>query len=36
MKKRAPALPDSATFEQLWEAFGRRLAEAVHEGVFYT
>jgi hypothetical protein len=27
-KERAPALPDSTTFQQLWDALGSKLKEA--------
>ena len=27
-KRRVPALPDSASFQQLWEALGTKLIEA--------
>ena len=27
-KRRVPALPDSASFQQLWEALGSRLMDA--------
>ena len=35
-KQRAPALPDSATFHQLWDALGSRLIESVREHRLYT
>jgi hypothetical protein len=35
-KQRAPASPDSPTFQQLWEALGSKLVEAAQERLFYT
>jgi hypothetical protein len=35
-KQRAPALPDSPTFQQLWEALGSKLIEAAQERLLYT
>ena len=35
-KQRAPALSDSATFQQLWEALGSKLKEAAQEHMLYT
>ena len=31
-----PASPDSATFQQLWEALGSRLEESAREHLLYT
>jgi hypothetical protein len=36
MKQRAPALPDSPTFQQLWDALGSKLIEAAQERLLYT
>jgi len=36
MKRRAPALPDSTTFQQLWEALGSKLAETAQGHLLYT
>ncbi len=36
MKKRAPALPDLATLQQLWDVVGSSLGEAVREELLYT
>jgi hypothetical protein len=36
MKQRAPALPDSATFQQLWDTLGSKLIEAAQEHLLYT
>ncbi len=36
MKQRAPALPDSTTFQQLWEALGSKLIETAQEHLLYT
>ncbi len=36
MKQRAPALPDSATFQQLWDALGSKLIESTQEHLLYT
>ncbi len=36
MKQRAPALPDSATFQQLWDALGSKLIESSRESLLYT
>ncbi|MFC1950417.1 hypothetical protein ACFLWD_01990 [Chloroflexota bacterium] len=36
MKQRAPALPDSPTFQQLWDALGSKLIETAQEKLFYT
>ncbi len=36
MKQRAPALPDSPTFQQLWEALGSKLIESTQEHLLYT
>ncbi|MFC1918376.1 hypothetical protein ACFLWW_00155 [Chloroflexota bacterium] len=31
-----PALPDSATFRQLWDTLGSRLEESAREHLLYT
>jgi len=36
MKQRAPALPNSPTFQQLWDTLGSKLIETVQEHLFYT
>jgi hypothetical protein len=36
MKQRTPALPDSPTFQQLWDALGSKLIEAAQERLLYT
>jgi hypothetical protein len=36
VKKRAPALPDSLSFQQLWDALGSKLIEAAQERLLYT
>ena len=36
MKQRAPALPDSGTFQQLWDALGSKLFESAREHLLYT
>jgi len=36
MKQRAPALPDSPTFQQLWDALGSKLIDAAQEHLLYT
>ncbi len=36
MKRRAPALPDSATFQQLWDALGSKLEEIARGNLLYT
>jgi len=36
MKQRAPALPDSPTFQQLWDALGSKLIESAREHLLYT
>jgi len=36
MKQRAPALPDSPTFQQLWDALGSKLIETAQGHMFYT
>jgi len=36
MKQRAPALPDSATFQQLWDALGSKLVETAQGHLLYT
>ncbi len=36
MKQRAPALPDSPTFQQLWDALGSRLIETAQGHLLYT
>jgi len=35
-KQRAPALPDSATFQQLWDALGSKLIESTQGNLLYT
>ena len=35
-KQRAPALPDSASFQQLWDALGSGLIESTREYLLYT
>jgi hypothetical protein len=35
-KQRAPALPNSPTFQQLWDALGSRLFESAREHLPYT
>jgi hypothetical protein len=35
-KQRAPALPDSLSFQQLWDALGSKLIEAAQERLLYT
>jgi hypothetical protein len=35
-KERAPALPDSTTFQQLWDALGSRLIETAQGHLLYT
>jgi len=35
-KQRAPALPDSATFRQLWDALGSKLIESAQGNLLYT
>jgi len=35
-KQRAPALPDSATFQQLWDTLGSRLIESAQGNLLYT
>jgi hypothetical protein len=35
-KQRAPALPDSSTFQQLWDALGSRLIESAQGNLLYT
>jgi len=34
--KRAPALSDSATFQQLWDALGSKLIESAQGHLLYT
>jgi len=36
MKQRAPASPDSPTFQQLWDALGSKLIETAQGHVLYT
>jgi len=36
MRKRAPALPDSTTFQQLWDALGSKLIETAQGHLLYT
>ena len=36
MKQRAPALPDSPTFQQLWDTLGSKLIESAREHLLYT
>ena len=36
MKQRAPALSDSATFQQLWEALSLKLVESAQGNLLYT
>ena len=36
MKQRAPALPDSPTFQQLWDTLGSKLIESAQEHLLYT
>jgi len=36
IKQRAPALPDSTTFQQLWDALGLRLFESAQGNLLYT
>jgi len=36
MKQRAPALPNSPTFQQLWDTLGSKLIETVQERLSYT
>jgi hypothetical protein len=36
MKQRAPALPNSPTFQQLWDTLGSKLIEAAQEHLLYT
>jgi hypothetical protein len=35
-KQRAPALPNSPTFQQLWDALGSRLFESAREHLLDT
>ena len=35
-KQRAPALPDSPTFQQLWDALGSKLIESAQGNLLYT
>jgi hypothetical protein len=36
MKQRAPALSNSPTFQQLWDALGSKLLESAQEHPLYT
>ena len=36
MKQRTPALPDSPTFQQLWDALGSKLIETAQGRLLYT
>ena len=36
MKQRAPALPNSPTFQQLWDTLGSKLIETAQEHLLYT
>jgi hypothetical protein len=36
MEQRAPALTDSTTFQQLWDALGSRLIETARGHLLYT
>jgi hypothetical protein len=36
MKQRAPALSNSPTFQQLWDALGSKLIESAREHLLYT
>jgi len=36
MKQRAPVLPNSPTFQQLWDALGSRLIETAQGHMPYT
>jgi len=36
MKQRAPALPNSPTFQQLWDALGSKLFETAQGHLLYT
>ncbi len=36
MKQRAPALPVSPTFQQLWDALGSKLIETAKGNLLYT
>ena len=36
MKQRAPALSDSTTFQQLWDALGSRIIETAQGHMLYT
>jgi len=35
-KQRAPASPDSPTFQQLWDALGSKLIESAQGNLLYT
>ena len=35
-KQRAPALPDSTTFQQLWDTLGSKLIESAQGNLLYT
>jgi hypothetical protein len=35
-KQRAPALPDSTNFQQLWDALGSKLIESTQGNLLYT
>jgi hypothetical protein len=34
-KQRAPALPDSPTFQQLWDALGSKLFDSAQEHLLH-
>jgi hypothetical protein len=36
MKQRAPALPNSSTFQQLWDSLGSKLIETAQGTLLYT
>jgi hypothetical protein len=35
-KRRVPALPNSTTFQQLWDALGSKLVETAQGNLLYT